>query len=37
LGLAAGRRIIGILYAGYPAAIPQKQRTPAAEKTVWLE
>ena len=37
LGLAAGRRIIGILYAGYPAAIPHKQRTPAAEKTVWLD
>jgi nitroreductase len=37
LGLGADRRIIGILYAGYPAAIPQKPRTPASEKTTWLD
>lgn len=30
------RRVTGILYMGYPAVIPQKQRTPAAVKTVWL-
>src|SRR5713226_530338 len=37
LQLPTDRRVIGILYAGYPAAVPQKQRTPAAEKTVWME
>lgn len=36
LGLPDDRRIIGVLYLGYPAAVPQKRRTPAAEKTVWL-
>jgi len=36
LGLPEDRRIIGVLYAGYPAEIPQKRRTPASEKTVWL-
>jgi len=37
LGLPADRRITGVLYVGYPAEIPQKRRTPPAEKTVWLE
>ncbi len=37
LGLPSDRRIIGIIYAGYPAAVPQKRRTPASEKTVWLD
>ncbi len=37
LDLPPDRRIIGIIYAGYPAAVPQKRRTPASEKTVWLE
>jgi len=37
LGLSQGRRIIGIIYAGYPAVIPQKRRTPAAEKTTRLD
>ena len=37
LRLPEDRRITGILYAGYPAELPQKRRTPAAEKTVWLE
>jgi nitroreductase len=36
LGLSPDRRIIGVVYAGYPQALPQKKRTPAAEKTVWL-
>jgi len=36
LGLPGDRRIIGVLYLGYPAAVPQKRRTPAAEKTAWL-
>jgi nitroreductase len=37
LNLPGDRRIIGILYGGYPATVPQKRRTPAAEKTVWLD
>jgi len=36
LGLPADRRIIGVIYAGYPVEVPQRRRTPAAEKTVWL-
>ncbi len=36
LGVAADRRITGIIYAGYPAELPVKRRTPAAERTVWL-
>jgi nitroreductase len=36
LNLREDRRIIGVIYAGYPADIPQRRRTPAAEKTVWL-
>lgn len=36
LGLSADRRIIGIMYAGYPAEVPVRRRTPAAEKTIWL-
>jgi nitroreductase len=37
LNLADDQRIIGVVYAGYPAVVPQKQRTPAAAKTVWLD
>lgn len=37
LNLPDDRRVIGVMYAGYPAAIPQKRRTPASEKTVWLD
>ena len=37
LGLPENRRVIGVLYAGYPAEVPQKRRTPAAAKTVWLD
>lgn len=36
LGLPADHRIIGVVYAGYPETVPQKKRTPAPEKSVWL-
>lgn len=36
LGLPENRRILGVLYVGYPETVPQRKRTPAAEKTVWL-
>lgn len=36
LNLPSGHRIIGVVYAGYPETVPQKKRTPAAQKTVWL-
>ena len=36
LGLAPDQRIIGMLYVGYPAEVPQRRRTPAPTKTVWL-
>jgi nitroreductase len=36
LRLEDDRRILGIVYAGYPLEVPQKRRTPAAERTVWL-
>ncbi len=36
LGLPANRRILGMLYVGYPEAVPERRRTPAAEKTVWM-
>jgi nitroreductase len=37
LGLPDTRRIIGMIYAGYPAEVPQRRRTKASEKTVWLD
>ena len=37
LRLPENRRVIGIVFAGYPAEVPQRRRTPASEKTVWLE
>jgi len=37
LNLEDDQRIIGVVYAGYPAVVPQKQRTPSAAKTVWLD
>ncbi len=37
LGLQSHERVIGVIYAGYPAAVPHKRRTPAAEKTIWLD
>lgn len=36
LSLEDDRQVVGIVYAGYPADVPQKRRTPAAERTVWL-
>ena len=36
LGLPDNRRVIGLVYAGYPVDVPTRRRTPAAEKTVWL-
>lgn len=37
LDLPDNRRVIGVLYVGYPAVIPEKRRTPAAAKTVWMD
>ena len=37
LALPPDRRIIGTIYVGYPAEVPQKRRTPAADRTVWLD
>jgi nitroreductase len=36
LGVEDDRRIVAVVYVGYPADVPQKRRTPAAERTVWL-
>jgi nitroreductase len=36
LSLPDGHRVIGVLYLGYPASVPEKRRTPAREKTVWM-
>ena len=36
LGLREDRRVIGVIYAGYPEEVPPRRRTPASEKTVWL-
>lgn len=36
LSLPDNERVIGIIFAGYPAEVPQRRRTPAAGKTVWL-
>jgi len=36
LRLPPDRRILGVVYVGYPAEVPQKRRTPAADRTVWL-
>ncbi len=36
LGVEDNRRVLAVIYVGYPAETPQKRRTPAAEKTVWL-
>ena len=37
LHLAPDTRVIGVLYVGYPAVVPQRPRTSAAEKTVWMD
>lgn len=36
LTLEEDRRVVAIVYVGYPLETPQKRRTPAAELTVWL-
>ena len=36
LALPADRRVAAIVYVGYPAVIPERQRAPWTEKTVWL-
>lgn len=36
LGVEEDRRILAMVYVGYPAEVPKKRRTPAAERTVWL-
>ncbi len=36
LSLEDDRRILAIIYVGYPVEIPQKRRTPSSERTVWL-
>lgn len=37
LGLAAGEKVVGMLYIGHPAADrPLQERAPAADKTTWL-
>lgn len=36
LNLEEDRAILAIVYVGYAAEVPQKRRTPAAERTVWL-
>ncbi|OLC30927.1 MAG: hypothetical protein AUH31_03715 [Armatimonadetes bacterium 13_1_40CM_64_14] len=37
LHLPPDTRVIGVLYVGYPAVVPQRPRTSAAEKTVWMD
>ncbi len=37
LHLPPDSRVIGVLYVGYPAIVPQRGRTPASEKTVWMD
>ena len=36
LGLEDDRRILAVIYVGYPVDVPQKRRAPASERTVWL-
>jgi Nitroreductase len=37
-GLAENEQIVGLVYMGYPDMTPpEPKRTPAAEKTIWLE
>lgn len=36
LGVEDDRRVLAVVYVGYPDGVPQKKRTPAAERTVWL-
>jgi nitroreductase len=36
LSVEDDRRILGVVYVGYPQELPKKRRTPAPERTVWL-
>ena len=36
LKLEPDREVLGMIYVGYPSDVPQKKRTPAADRTVWL-
>ncbi|MDR7520231.1 MAG: nitroreductase [Armatimonadota bacterium] len=36
LGIEDDRRIVATIYVGFPEEVPQKRRTPASERTVWL-
>ncbi|HLA24134.1 MAG TPA: nitroreductase family protein [bacterium] len=36
LDLPPDRRVAAIIYVGYPAVVPERQRAPWTEKTVWL-
>jgi nitroreductase/YHS domain-containing protein len=37
LAVPDDRRIAGVLYMGYPDHIPERRRTPAGQKTRWLD
>jgi nitroreductase len=37
LAVPDDRKIAGVLYVGYPDHIPERRRTPAAQKTRWLD
>lgn len=37
LGIDPSRQIVGILFAGYPAAIPEVKRIPVEKKSRWLD
>jgi len=36
LGLEDDRRILAVIYVGYPVDVPRKRRAPASERTIWL-
>jgi nitroreductase len=36
LGVEPDRRILAVLYVGYPVDLPQRRRVPASERTVWM-
>lgn len=36
LDLSPERKVAGVVYVGYPALVPERRRTPYAERTKWL-
>ncbi|MDR7544734.1 MAG: nitroreductase [Armatimonadota bacterium] len=36
LGLEEDRTVLAVIYVGYPLEVPQRRRTPASDRTVWL-